>query len=62
MLFWWLGVAVPISLLAPFIVQTVYGEPYAASAGVLSIYVWDQFARNFGIARNTYFALEGQQG
>ena len=60
MLFLWLGVAVPISLLAPFIVQTLYGEQYAASSGVLSIYVWAQFGTNFGIARNTYFALEGQ--
>lgn len=60
MLLLWLGVAVPISLLAPFIVQTLYGEQYAASSGVLSIYVWAQFGTNFGIARNTYFALEGQ--
>jgi PST family polysaccharide transporter len=60
MLLLWLGVAVPISLLAPFIVQTLYGEQYAASARVLSVYVWAQFGSNFGIARNTYFALEGQ--
>ncbi len=60
MLFLWLGVAVPVSVLAPFIVQTLYGEQYAASSGVLSIYVWTQFGTNFGIARNTYFALEGQ--
>ena len=60
MLFLWLGVAVPVSVLAPFIVQTLYGEQYAASSGVLSIYVWAQFGTNFGIARNTYFALEGQ--
>jgi PST family polysaccharide transporter len=60
MLLLWLGVAVPISLLAPFIVQTLYGEKYAASASVLSIYVWAQFGSNFGVARHTYFALEGQ--
>jgi PST family polysaccharide transporter len=60
MLFLWLGVALPISLLAPFIVQTLYGEQYAASASVLSVYVWAQFGSNFGVARNTYFALEGQ--
>lgn len=60
MLFLWLGVAVPICLLAPFIVQTIYGEQYAASGGMLSIYVWTQFGSNFGIARNTYFALEGK--
>jgi len=60
MLFLWLGVAMPISLLAPFIVQTLYGEQYAATAKVLSVYVWTQFGCNFGIARNTYFALEGK--
>jgi O-antigen/teichoic acid export membrane protein len=60
MLLLWLGVALPISLLAPFIIQTLYGERYAASAAVLSVYVWAQFGSNFGIARNTYFALEGQ--
>jgi O-antigen/teichoic acid export membrane protein len=60
MLLLWLGVALPISLLAPFIVQILYGEQYAASARVLSVYVWAQFGSNFGIARNAYFALEGQ--
>ena len=60
MLFLWLGVGVPISLLAPVIVQTLYGDRYAASGGLLSIYIWTQFGSNFGIARNTYFALEGQ--
>lgn len=60
MLLSWMAVALPISLLAPFIVQTLYGEQYAASAPVLSVYVWAQFGSNFGVARNTYFALEGQ--
>jgi O-antigen/teichoic acid export membrane protein len=60
MLFLWLGVALPISLLARFIVQTLYGEQYAASARVLSICIWAQFVSNFGIAINTYFAIEGQ--
>lgn len=60
MLFLWLAVALPISLLAPFIVQTLYGEQYANSAPVLAVYVWSQFGSNFGVARNTYFALEGQ--
>jgi len=54
------GVARPISLLARFIVQTLYGEQYAALARVLSIYVWAQFGSNFRIAINTYFAMEGQ--
>ncbi|MCU0544516.1 MAG: flippase [Oscillatoriaceae cyanobacterium Prado104] len=60
MLLLWLAVAVPVSLMAPFIVQILYGKQYAASASVLAVYVWAQFGSNFGVARNTYFALEGQ--
>jgi O-antigen/teichoic acid export membrane protein len=60
MLLLWLVVALPVSLLAPFIVHILYGEQYAASASVLAVYVWAQFGSNFGVARNTYFALEGQ--
>ena len=60
MMFLWLGVAIPISLLSPWIVQVLYGEKYAQSAAVLAIYVWSQFGSNFGVARNTYFTIEGQ--
>ncbi|MBE9185131.1 flippase [Microcoleus sp. LEGE 07076] len=60
MMFLWLGVAIPISLLSPWIVNLLYGENYAKSAAVLAIYVWAQFGSNFGVARNTYFTIEGQ--
>jgi O-antigen/teichoic acid export membrane protein len=60
MLFLWLEVALPISLLARFIVQILYDEQYAASARVLSICVWVQFVSYFGIAINTYFAIQAQ--
>ncbi|WP_339382714.1 flippase [Microcoleus asticus] len=60
MIFFWLGVAIPISLFSPLIVHLLYGEKYAKSAAVLSIYVWAQFGSNFGVARNTYFTIEGQ--
>jgi len=56
----WLGVAIPISLLAPWIVQTLYGQQYAKAAAVLSIYVWAQFGSNFGVARNAYLTIEGK--
>jgi O-antigen/teichoic acid export membrane protein len=35
-----LAVAVPTSLLSSFIVHLLYGSSYAASASVLSIYIW----------------------
>jgi len=60
MMILWLGVAIPISLLSPWIVHQLYGEEYAKSAAVLAIYVWAQFGSNFGVARNTYFTIEGQ--
>jgi len=60
MIFLWLGVAIPISLLSPWIVHLLYGENYGKSAAVLSIYVWAQFGSNFGVARSTYLNIEGQ--
>lgn len=60
MIFLWLAVAIPISLLSPWIVNLLYGEKYAQSAAVLAIYVWAQFGSNLGVARNTYFTIEGQ--
>ncbi|MEG3924093.1 flippase [Microcoleus sp. D3_18a_C4] len=60
MIFLWLGVAIPISLLSPWIVHLLYGEKYAQSAAVLGIYVWAQFGSNFGVARSTYLNIEGQ--
>jgi Membrane protein involved in the export of O-antigen and teichoic acid len=59
MIFFWLGVAIPISLLSPLIVHLLYGKD-AKSASVLAIYVWAQFGSNFGVARSTYFTIEGQ--
>ena len=60
MIFLWLGVAIPISLLSPWIVHLLYGEKYAQSAAVLALYVWAQFGSNFGVARSTYLNIEGQ--
>jgi PST family polysaccharide transporter len=56
----WLFVAVPVSFLSPYIVSILYGKSYAASAPILSIYVWAQFGSNFGIARSAYLAVEGK--
>ncbi|MEG4836919.1 flippase [Microcoleus sp. B9-D4] len=60
MIFLWLAVAIPISLLSPWIVHLLYGEKYAKSAAVLAIYVWAQFGSNLGVARSTYLNIEGQ--
>lgn len=61
MLVLWLLVAIPVSLLAPFIVNYLYGESYAKSAHILSIYIWAQFGSNLGVARSSFLLLEGKQ-
>jgi PST family polysaccharide transporter len=60
MAFLWLLVAVPVSILSPYLVSILYGKSYAASAPILSIYVWAQFGSNFGMARSAYLAVEGK--
>ncbi|MFP5273327.1 flippase [Coleofasciculus sp.] len=54
----WIGIAVPISFLSPYIVNILYGKSYAATAPILSLYVWAQFGTNFGVARSAYLAVE----
>lgn len=56
----WILVALPISLSSPYIVGILYGQSYAASSSILSLYVWAQFGSNFGLARNVYLAVEGK--
>jgi PST family polysaccharide transporter len=60
MALFWILVAVPVSFLSPYIVNLLYGKSYAASAPILSIYVWAQFGSNFGLARSAYLAVEGK--
>lgn len=60
MLCLWLAVAIPISLLSPWIINLFYGEKYANSALILATYVWAQFGSNFGVMRSTYFTIESQ--
>jgi O-antigen/teichoic acid export membrane protein len=56
----WLGIAIPISLLSPFIVNLMYGEQFANSATILSIYIWGQFGTNLGLARSAFMIIEGK--
>ncbi len=56
----WLVVAIPVSLLSNYVVHFLYGDNYAASATVLSIYVWAQFGSGFGVARNAFIMIEGK--
>ena len=60
MLFLWLIVALPVSLLSSFIVTRLYGEFYAPAGNILSVYVWGQFSSNLGIARTTFLTIENK--
>lgn len=56
----WIMVAIPVSLFSNYVVHFLYGDNYAASATVLSIYVWAQFGSGFGVARNAFIMIEGK--
>ncbi|MBD2773258.1 flippase [Iningainema tapete] len=60
MLWLWLIVALPVSLLSSFIVTRLYGEYYAPAGLILSIYVWGQFSSNLGVARNSFLTVENK--
>ncbi|MCP2729659.1 flippase [Limnofasciculus baicalensis] len=56
----WLAIAIPVSILAPYIVPILYGEAFRASVPLLSVYAWSQFGSMFGVARGTFLAIEGK--
>ncbi len=49
---------VPISFLAPFIIQILYGESFAQSADVLKIYVWAGISVTLATVINQYLISE----
>ncbi|MEQ8972295.1 MAG: flippase [Coleofasciculus sp. C1-SOL-03] len=54
----WILIALPVSLLSPYLIGLLYGQSYASSASILSLYIWAQFGSNFGLARSVYLAVE----
>jgi O-antigen/teichoic acid export membrane protein len=55
-----LTIAIPISLVSPFIIHLSYGEYYSPSAGLLAVYIWAQLFTNLGVARGTWLIIEGK--
>jgi len=53
-----IALALPLSLLAAFIVRLLYGEPYAESAGVLAIHAWASVFVYLGMASSSYLLAE----
>lgn len=47
-------IAIPVSLLATPIVSIIYGQEFAASAGMLSLLIWALLFSGLGIVKNAY--------
>jgi PST family polysaccharide transporter len=47
-----LGLAVPTTFLAPFIIQVIYGNEYIVSASILSIHIWTSIFVGWGLLRD----------
>ncbi len=56
-----IAAAVVLFILAPWIVNLLYGPGYADAAGVLRIIAWIGILSNVGSARNIWIQAEGQQ-
>jgi PST family polysaccharide transporter len=51
--------ATPIALLAPRIVETLYGSDYASAGGVLAVHAWASVFVFLGVAQTPWDAVEG---
>ena len=54
--------AVPLTLLAPWVIQTAYGPAYAPAARVLSLHIWSSVFVFLGVARGQFLLNEGRTG
>jgi O-antigen/teichoic acid export membrane protein len=59
----WLAVAIalPTSLLAPWVIRVLYGDVFLPAAGALSIHVWAGVFVFFGVARGKWLIVENLQ-
>lgn len=53
------AVAIPITLLSPWVVNLIYGPNYGAAATVLTIHIWAGVFVSSGVARETWLTTEG---
>lgn len=56
-----LGIAIPLAMLAPWLVDLLYGAAYAEAATVLRVHVWAAVAVFLGTASSQYLMQEGLQ-
>ncbi len=53
------SIAIPMTFLSNYIVVTIFGENYAAAAGVLSIHIWAALFVFFGYCKGIWVVAEG---
>jgi O-antigen/teichoic acid export membrane protein len=56
-----LAIAISVTLAAPWLVRTLFGGGFAATAPVLALQVWSAPALFLGIAQTNWFIAEGRQ-
>lgn len=52
------GIALPLSVLAPWIVSILFGDAFVTAVGVLQIYCWSSVGMFIGVAITQYFLSE----
>ncbi|MBL1418947.1 MAG: flippase [Alphaproteobacteria bacterium] len=56
-----LAIAIPVTFIAPWVVEILYEAEYAASSGVLIIHIWALLFVSLGVARGKWILLENLQ-
>jgi len=52
------GLALPLSILSPYVIQILYGDAYSAASAVLAIYAWAAIFVFLGVASSSYLLAE----
>jgi O-antigen/teichoic acid export membrane protein len=56
-----IGVAIPISIASPWLINLFYGEAYHAAAKILTLHVWTGVFVSLGVASSNWFLAENLQ-
>lgn len=56
-----LGVAIPMTLLSDWVVNTLFGSSYSEAADVLKVHIWALLFIFIGVVSNRWFIAEGRQ-
>jgi O-antigen/teichoic acid export membrane protein len=56
-----LSLAIPISFMSEFIINTLYGEKYNGAAGILVVHIWAGIFVFMGVASSRWFISENLQ-